>query len=67
MDKLHIELNLTSWVQVMSFLQAYEVRWVWLSILSDQHTFQIGDKFKLLAALVNELQGENKAQDHEVG
>ena len=51
----------------MSFLQAYEVWWFWLSILSDQYTFHFGDKLKLLAALVNELQGEFWAQNHIVG
>ena len=36
-------------------------------MLSDQHSFSWCDKYKLLAAYVNKLQGENKVQDPKVG
>ena len=45
----------------------YASLWSRLSMLSDQHTQKIGTSYKLLAALINKLQGENEARDHQDG
>ena len=36
-------------------------------MLSNQHSFSLCDKLKLLAAHVNKLQGESDEQNHKAG